>query len=102
MTPNELLQTKKEVLLEEYKCLTSEILSNQSSQRKMIGSVLCPCRTISRFLAHDMLTAQEHLNYTVVISFLKHLFPPTTPTNGALPHTPITLSALFQGLTIYR
>lgn len=40
MTPYESVQQKKEVLLEEYKYLTTEILSNQSSQRKMIGFAL--------------------------------------------------------------
>lgn len=37
MTPDETMQIKKEVMLDEYKYLTTEILSNQSSQRKMIG-----------------------------------------------------------------
>jgi hypothetical protein len=41
-------------------------------------------------------------NNVKVISIALNLFPPTTPVDGASPHTPITLSALFQGLTIYK
>ena len=80
--------------------LTNIINSVRLSAKAMIGSVLCSCRIIPKVLAHVVFTAEESLYNTVVSSFLKHLFPPTTPTNGALPHIPITLSALDQGLTI--
>jgi hypothetical protein len=67
-----------------------------------IGSVLCSRSIVPKEYARTVIEAQESLYNAVVSSFLKHLFPPTTQNNGASPHTPITLSALFQGLTIYR
>ncbi|HCM14808.1 MAG TPA: hypothetical protein DHW79_02470, partial [Candidatus Cloacimonas sp.] len=55
------------------------------SAKAMIGSVLCPCRIILKVLAHIVIKAQEPLSNAVVSSFLKHLFPPTTPQMGLHP-----------------
>ena len=68
----------------------------------MIGGVLSSCRIIPKVYARTVIEAQESLYNAVVSSFTKHLFPPTTPTNGALPHTLLLLMVLLQGLTIYR
>ncbi len=69
MTQTEKEQMEKEVMLEEYKYLTSEILNNQSSQRKMIGfglTAAAPIVTIiSVYKIEKMIS--EHLT---MIAFL--------------------------------
>lgn len=68
----------------------------------MIDGRLRSMTAMAKTTAPDMVSEQALENNVEVRGLVKNLFPPTTPVDGALPHTPITLSALFQGLTIYK
>jgi len=91
--------------------------SNQEQRRYKLTNLINPVRlaaevmidgrlrsmtAMAKTTAPDMVSEQALGNNVEVRSLIKNLFPPTNPVDGASPHIPKTLSALFQGLRIYK
>lgn len=82
--------------------LTNIIYSVRLAAEAMIDGRLRSMTAMAKTTALIVVNVQASGNHAEGRILAKYLFPPTTPIDGALLHTPITLSALFQGLTTYR